>query len=116
MKKTGNLFKLLLSIGVFAAITVIFIQGAGSARGEYKQEKLTAVQNAVKRAAVSCYAIEGVYPPDIAYMKEHYGLAVDETKYTLIYLVYASNMMPEIEVLPLGDEAYEQSVTKTSVQ
>lgn len=116
MKKTGLLCKLFLSIGVFVAIVVVFTQGAGTARGEYKQEKLTAVRNAVKRAAVSCYAVEGVYPPDIEYMKQNYGLAVDEEKYTLIYLVYASNMMPDIEVLPLGNEDYDTSVKQMSMQ
>lgn len=116
MKKIGLKAKLFASLAVFVAIAWVFTQGAGMAKGQYKEEKLTAVRDAVKRAAVSCYAIEGVYPPDITYMKENYGLAVDETKYTLVYIIYASNMMPEIDVLPLGEDAGENNITQMSVQ
>ena len=116
MKKTGLKVKLFVSLAVFVAIAWLFTQGAGLAKGQYKEEKLTAVRDAVRRAAVSCYAIEGVYPPDVAYMKENYGLAVDETKYTLVYIIYASNMMPDIDVLPLGENANENTITQMSVQ
>lgn len=56
------------------------------------------VVEAIRKAAVQCYALEGSYPPDIAYMKDHYGLQFDEGRYAYRYEVFASNVMPEIEV------------------
>ena len=54
---------------------------------------------ALRRTAVSCYACEGAYPPDVAYMQEHYGLQYDSAAYTVRYELFASNLMPDITVL-----------------
>ena len=67
---------------------------AGEAAEEKKQLELS-----IRRAAAACYASEGVYPPDLSYMQEHYGIRVDETRYKVIYEVIGSNLMPDITVL-----------------
>jgi hypothetical protein len=48
---------------------------------------------------VACYAAEGVYPPDLDYLKEHYGLQINEERYTVFYEIFAENLMPAITVL-----------------
>lgn len=63
-------------------------------------ERLENLAQAVHKSAVSCYAIEGFYPADIEYLRENYGLMIDESKYTVIYDAFASNILPEITVLP----------------
>lgn len=60
------------------------------------------VEQALRRAAVSCYAAEGFYPPDVAYLQQHYGLQYDEERYVVYYDRFASNLMPEITVLDQG--------------
>lgn len=57
------------------------------------------LEDAVRRAAVTCYACEGVYPPTLAYLEEHYGVQVDEDRYTVFYEAFAENLMPEITVV-----------------
>ena len=57
------------------------------------------LEEAVRKTAVACYAAEGFYPPDIAYMREHYGLLWDDKKYIIHYEIFASNLMPDISVL-----------------
>lgn len=64
-------------------------------RTEGKQQ----LEDTLRRTAVSCYALEGVYPPSVDYMKEHYALQYDEDAYTVRYEVIASNLMPDITVL-----------------
>ncbi len=56
------------------------------------------VREAIQKTAVICYALEGSYPPDIDYMVKYYGLVFDEDQYAYRYEVFASNIMPEIEV------------------
>ena len=56
-------------------------------------------EESILRGAVSCYAVEGFYPPDYDYLKEHYGIRVDEDKYDVFYSVFASNMMPDVTVV-----------------
>lgn len=67
---------------------------AGQAR-----EELAQVEQAVRRAAVTCFAAEGAYPPDTAYLTEHYGLRVDTERYIVDYDVFAENLMPQITVV-----------------
>ncbi len=65
-----------------------------------KQEQdIRQLERALYRAAVSCYAVEGAYPPDVAYMRQHYGLIYDENRFIVHYEVFASNFMPEITVM-----------------
>lgn len=61
------------------------------------------LESAVRHAAVTCYANEGIYPPTIDYLKEYYGLQVDEDQYTVLYEVFADNLMPDITVLKNED-------------
>jgi len=71
-------------------------------RGMQVQE-LETLREQVRRAAVSCYASEGRYPMELAYLEEHYGLIVDHTRYSILYDAFASNVMPDIEVTVRGE-------------
>ena len=54
----------------------------------------------IRRGAVQCYALEGAYPEDISYLKQRYGVAYDSELYYVDYTYLASNLMPDITVLP----------------
>ncbi|WP_455582403.1 hypothetical protein [Dysosmobacter sp.] len=60
------------------------------------------LEDSLRRAAAACYAAEGIYPPDLAYLQAHYGIQVDEARYTVDYEVFGSNLMPDITVLENG--------------
>ena len=64
------------------------------------QESLALAEQSVRRAAVQCYALEGRYPPDLDYIRENYGVDPDPGRYTVVYHCFASNLLPEITVLP----------------
>ncbi|HAQ39394.1 MAG TPA: hypothetical protein DCM73_00135 [Clostridiales bacterium] len=63
-----------------------------------ENEKFDILSDAIKRSAVQCYAIEGFYPPDVEYLEKNYGLVVDYDRYVVNYSIFASNIMPDIEV------------------
>ncbi len=65
-----------------------------------KAEQLEVLDQAIQRATIQCYAIEGRYPPSVEYLEEHYGLTIDRDNYHVFYDGWASNIMPEITVLP----------------
>ena len=48
---------------------------------------------------MACYAAEGFYPPNLDYLKDRYGLQIDEKRYTVRYTAFAENLMPDITVL-----------------
>ena len=57
------------------------------------------LEEVLRRAAVACYAAEGIYPPDLAYLEEHYGIQINEERYMVTYDALAENLMPDITVL-----------------
>ena len=63
------------------------------------EEDLRQLETAVRRGCVACYAAEGVYPPDLDYLKDRYGVQVDEERYIVHYESVAENLMPDIAVL-----------------
>jgi len=62
-------------------------------------EALLQLEESIRRAAVACYAAEGIYPPDTDYLAKHYGIQIDENLYQVHYEIFASNIMPDITVL-----------------
>ncbi|MBR5485442.1 MAG: hypothetical protein IKV41_02910 [Oscillospiraceae bacterium] len=83
-----------------AALLCVFMAAVDYIDSTAKQEQLNAARQAVYRAAVQCYASEGFYPPTTEYLEEKYGLMLDEESYIVDYQCFASNIMPEITVLP----------------
>jgi hypothetical protein len=93
--------ELILPLLLFAVILGIFLYGISLTDTSTEEHRLQSIQDAVARSAVSCYAIEGFYPSEISYLKEHYGLMVDEENYVIHYRAYGANLVPDIEVIPL---------------
>ena len=56
------------------------------------------LQQAIRRSAVHCYAVEGSYPESLNYLKEHYGITYDPEKYIVDYEIIGSNLMPDVKV------------------
>lgn len=68
-------------------------QAAGQA------QKLT--EESIRRAAVQCYALEGIYPVNIEYLMDHYGIRPDTNRFIIHYQFIADNLLPDIAVIPI---------------
>ena len=84
---------------VAAAALLCFATALDSLDSGRAEEDLRQLEETLRRGCVACYAAEGVYPPSIDYLKDHYGLQVDEARYTVRYSAFAENLMPDITVL-----------------
>lgn len=101
-KKKNGLFSLLrglLTPLVIVGALLVFAAAVNSLDGGRNEESLHQLEDALHRGCVACYAAEGIYPPDVDYLKERYGIQVDEEKYKVDYQVFAKNLMPSITVL-----------------
>lgn len=87
----------------FAVATSVSAYGYSDAARGNRERELALVEKAVNRAVVSCYAIEGFYPPSIDYLIENYGLKVDLDKYYIHHEAVASNVYPTVWVAGRGD-------------
>lgn len=88
----------IISVIVFALFITYLFFGVENAKKSTDEEKHMILADAINRSAVQCYAIEGYYPPNIEYLEDNYGLFVDHNKYVVSYSVFASNIIPQIEV------------------
>ncbi len=84
---------------IAAAVLLCFATAVDSLSRGSSQEDLEQLEETLRRSCAACYAAEGAYPPTLEYLKEYYGLQVDETRYTVHYSVIAENLMPDITVL-----------------
>ena len=73
----------------------MLINRVGRTSGNAQTEFVT---EAVHNAALTCYAVEGAYPSDLEYLRQHYGLAYDQSRYMVRYSSFGSNLMPDITV------------------
>jgi hypothetical protein len=89
----------LLGPAAVVVVLLCFLSGLADLQTNRSDDEREQLEAAVRRAAVACYAAEGVYPPNLAYLQEHYGIQIDETRYTVSYIIFGSNMMPDITVL-----------------
>lgn len=88
----------ILTVLLIILFTYYFYYSVGNVQVAGEEEKFEMLSDAIKRTAVQCYAIEGFYPPSIEYLEDNYGLVVDHDKYVISYSIFASNIMPEVEV------------------
>ena len=92
-----------LSVAVMLALISTFAAAVLSFSGKTRSREEETLKKAVTRASVQCYAIEGRYPPSVEYLEENYGVQINRDKYNLFYNGFASNVMPEITVIPIGE-------------
>ena len=98
-RKSASWVPLVLGVALFAAIAIWMMWGVRDAARLSDEEGLRLAQEAIERAVISCYSLEGVYPATYDELKEKSGLAVNEEKYIVFYEVFASNIRPSVTVM-----------------
>ncbi|MBD5155158.1 MAG: hypothetical protein HDT15_08860 [Oscillibacter sp.] len=99
----GSWVPMVLGLLVFAAVAVWMVRGVQEAAEVSDREGLRMAEEAVNRAVVSCYSLEGVYPASYEDLKAKSGLAIDEEKYAVFYDIFASNIRPDVTVIELAE-------------
>ena len=103
MSKTTRSISQILRSLILPLVAVIillcFIIALNNLDNGQTEEGRLQLEDSIRRAAVACYAAEGIYPPDVEYLQNHYGIQIDEEKYAVFYDVFGSNLMPEITVV-----------------
>lgn len=94
----------LTQICLFAAILIMVIVGLiifssiDNFKDQYTENRAAEIRSTVIQYVAQCYALEGAYPPDLAYLEARYGLQLDKDKYIYHYEMFASNIFPDVQV------------------
>lgn len=95
-------------LGTIAVIVIYGFAGMDRFWLQSDMQRTDSIKQAILRTSAQCYAIEGSYPPDLPYLETNYGLVLDHKKYSYVYEIFASNIRPEVEVLPWNTEIRQQ--------
>lgn len=86
-------------LGAAVCLTVcLCVWSARLSRGNLEEEGAAALRDAIRRSALQCYAVEGVFPPTLDYLEEKYGVQVNREKFVVSYDIFASNQPPDVRV------------------
>ena len=99
-KRKRGMLNIIGTVGVFVALIVLFNYGINNLTQANEEEALEAVRNAVTRAAIQFYALEGRFPPHLEYLEERFGLQLDHERFEIVYSAFGANVMPQIFVTP----------------
>lgn len=103
-KKRGSNKGAFITLLLFAVIVLVFLLVLNSVSMKSEEQQAASLENAVRRAVVTCFAIEGRYPPSLSYLADNYGMktVLDNDRYIVSYSAFASNVFPDIAVLKVG--------------
>lgn len=97
-KRTWKDGSLWLSLLMFAAIIAFFLYAVLAIDRTQHENETAELGNAIRRALVTCYAVEGRYPAELSYLKDNYGVVIDEKRYSVRYDAFAENLLPDVGV------------------
>jgi hypothetical protein len=90
---------LILTVLICTGLFLGYRSFSRRADADLSDEAVTSIKEAIRSAALQCYALEGSYPSSLDYLKDHYGLNINEEDYYVVYNAFAQNQLPEIRVV-----------------
>lgn len=98
-QKTKKTAWLWLAAAIVVLLLIVGLLLASAGGRELRDSGAAAIRTAVERSARQCYAVEGIYPPDLDYLRDNYGLQINTDDYYISYEIYASNVAPTVKVV-----------------
>ena len=94
--------RIICVLSVFAVTLALVLTGLSRTGSSVSSGGTQAAEEAVRRAALCCYALEGAYPESYEYLKANYPPGISETLYVVHYTAVAPSLMPELAVVRRG--------------
>jgi len=92
----------IIKITIIVAVLALAVFLVGRLDAKQETEETQIVHDAIRNAAITCYAVEGAYPEDVEYLRENYQLAYDEDRFLVTYIPFAPNVLPTIYITQRG--------------
>lgn len=96
-KNNYKLMPFLLTLLIVGYLFMNF-NGINSFIDTSSKDNIESIRASIENAALQCYALEGHYPPNVEYLKDNYGIIINEDAYIYHYDIQASNIMPTVMV------------------
>lgn len=80
-------------------VLIIFVLSLSFLGNSTINRQKESLEIALNRDIIHCYAVEGFYPPSLAYIEEHYGLTYNHDLFFVDYQPIGSNIRPDVTIL-----------------
>ena len=80
-------------------VLVAFSLFAGNMTDSNSAREKEILQKAIDRSITQCYALEGVYPDNLEYLEQEYGLTYNKEHFFVDYQYIGSNLRPDITII-----------------
>ena len=101
IKRNNRAETIVISAVVFVLIFIVFLFAVSKASEGSIHEQRQSLSDAVDRAIIQCYVTEGKYPESFEYLKKNYGIIYDDELFRVDYVIYGSNMKPDVTIIRL---------------
>ncbi|MBR0040652.1 MAG: hypothetical protein IJP64_04670 [Oscillospiraceae bacterium] len=91
--------RILAALALILVLAIVFTVITAAKSDSNRENAAAAIRRTVENSARQCYVIEGVYPPDLKYLEENYGLQINTDDFYVQYEIYASNQPPTVKVV-----------------
>ncbi len=91
-----HIFVPVLLLSAAALFLVYISDGMTETNTAHEKEILT---SALDKSIAQCYALEGAYPPDLAYLSSHYGFTYNADHFFIDYQYIGGNLRPDITII-----------------
>ncbi len=102
-KRNSFYGNLIISAAVFCIVLSVFTLGVSRISDQTDAQAMQTLRQALNRGIIHCYTLEGAYPENLQYLKDHYGLTYDEERFFVDYQVLGSNILPEVTIIDRRD-------------
>ena len=103
MKNRALLRGLFITLAAFLVLFAMLMYGITHVSENSTGDLTQTLRSSVLQATLTCYAVEGRYPPNAAYLTQYYGLTYDASRYIVTLTSFAENLLPDIAVLVEGE-------------
>ncbi len=101
-EKKKKFSAIVLSAVLFLGVLALFSGGVSAFSRQTRTRQKEALEDALYRSILTCYALEGHYPQSLDYIREHYHLTYNEDLFFVDYRVLGENILPDVTILERG--------------
>ena len=88
-----------LPVLIMVIVLGVFVLFSNSMTSTNVAREKEILQNAIDRSVTQCYALEGVYPANLEYLEENYGLIYNKKQFFVDYQYIGGNLRPDITII-----------------
>lgn len=94
-----RIYKFISFILIIGTILFGFNYSMNIIHNNSMQKEEDILLQSINNGLARCYAMEGQYPPNISYLKEHYGLYYNSDRFYIDYHPIGTNIIPDVTII-----------------